>query len=191
MFWFYANHYWKFKQKNIAHRECIFGNHLLTCIRSMLALVISSDHKSYRSTNTARKKGTQSWLRLCGPQYYDKNVEIYLVKVNKTYLHANQISTSATRIAWLSAESVFVFVLFLLKKDNTRKYMGLKIANKQNLRKYKNVRVNRFSKTNLRSVATSRKKRCEQKKTARDMIEKAVLLNFYMQVTNHRTNGRV
>ena len=143
------------------------------------------------STNTARKKGTQSWLRLCGPQYYDKNVEIYLAKVNKTYLLVNQISTSATRIAWLSAESVFVFVLFLLKKDNTRKYMGLKIANKQNLRKYKNVRVNRFSKTNLRSVATSRKKRCEQKKTARDMIEKAVLLNFYMQVTNHRTNGRV
>lgn len=112
MFWFYANHYWKFKQKNIAHRECIFGNHLLTCIRSMLALVISSDHKSYRSTNTARKKGTQSWLRLCGPQCYDKNVEIYLVKVNKTYLHVNQIFTSATRIAWLSAESVFVFVLF-------------------------------------------------------------------------------
>ena len=69
--------------------------------------------------------------------------------------------------------------------------MGLKIGNKQNLRKYKNVRVNLFSKTNLRSVATTRKKRCEQKKTARDMIEKAVLLNFYMQVTNHRTNGRV
>ena len=44
--------------------------------------------------------------------------------------------------------------------------MGLKIANKQNLRKYKNVRVNRFSKTNLRSVVTSRKKRCEQKKNS-------------------------
>ena len=51
------------------------------------------------SINTARKKGTQSWLRLCGPQYYDKNVEIYLAKVDKTYLHVNQISTSATRIA--------------------------------------------------------------------------------------------
>ena len=86
---------------------------------------------------------------------------------------------------------LFCVGLFLLKKDNTRKYMGLKIANKQNLRKYKNVRVNRFSKTNLRSVATSRKKRCEQKKTARDMIEKAFLLNFYMQVANHRTNRRV
>lgn len=110
MFWFYANHY---KNKRTLLTANVFLE--ITCSRASGACSHSwfpPTINHIESTNTARKKGTQSWLRLCGPQYYDKNVEIYLAKVNKTYLHANQISTSATRIAWLSAESVFVFVLF-------------------------------------------------------------------------------